>query len=196
VARSEAAGSPVSSVEGTSDLSLATVRKASETWISRLIDLSRRNNLLYFRDLRTGTLDLTAASPDAVDDLFGGSPVPIERMLPSVDGLRVAALMKAILERALINREERGLETLFLARGMATWRPSDGGRPPEAPVVLLPLAVQFGGLGNPKFVFSRAGDLQVNPALCHALKQEFRIVLDPNALLAAGDDDDLRASML
>ena len=194
MARSESAAD-VTAAGSAADLDLAAVRKASEAWISRLIDLSRRNNLLYFRDLKTGTLDLTAASPDAMDDLFGGSLVPIERMLPSADGIHLAALMKAILERAVVNREERGLETLFLARGMATWRPSDGGRPPEAPLVLLPLAVQFGGPGNPKFVLSRSGDLQVNPVLCHALKQEFRIVLDPDSLLAAGDDDDLRASM-
>jgi hypothetical protein len=65
VARTEARGSSPPSIGGPPDL-IAAVRKASETWISRLIDLSRRNNLLYFRDLKTGTLDLTAASPEPV----------------------------------------------------------------------------------------------------------------------------------
>jgi len=31
---------------------LTTVRKALKGWIDRLIDLSRRNNLLYFRNLK------------------------------------------------------------------------------------------------------------------------------------------------
>jgi hypothetical protein len=31
------------------------VERARQTWRSRLIDLSRRNNLLYFRHLKTGT---------------------------------------------------------------------------------------------------------------------------------------------
>jgi len=30
--------------------------KARQAWISRLIDLSQRNNLLYFRPLKVGTV--------------------------------------------------------------------------------------------------------------------------------------------
>ena len=37
------------------------VDEARAKWTQRLIDPSRRNNLLYFRDLKTGTLDLAAA---------------------------------------------------------------------------------------------------------------------------------------
>jgi hypothetical protein len=40
-----------------------TVEVARQSWIRKLIDLSRRNNLLYFRPLKTGTLDLSTA-PD------------------------------------------------------------------------------------------------------------------------------------
>jgi hypothetical protein len=42
------------------------VDKAREIWIKKLIDLSRRNNLLFYRDLQTGTLDLSEA-PDLRD---------------------------------------------------------------------------------------------------------------------------------
>src|SRR5438105_75466 len=34
------------------------VEQARREWIQRLIDLSRRNNLLYYRTLQLGTLDL------------------------------------------------------------------------------------------------------------------------------------------
>ena len=37
------------------------VERARQQWIGKLIDLSRRNNLLYFRVLKTGTLDLTGS---------------------------------------------------------------------------------------------------------------------------------------
>ena len=46
------------------------VDRAREVWIKKLIDLSRRNNLLFYRDLQTGTLDLSAASPDAIHALL------------------------------------------------------------------------------------------------------------------------------
>ena len=32
------------------------VERVRQGWISRLIDLSRRNNLLYYRNMRTRTL--------------------------------------------------------------------------------------------------------------------------------------------
>ena len=34
------------------------VHRARTEWRKRLIDTSRRNNLLYFRDLKVGTLDV------------------------------------------------------------------------------------------------------------------------------------------
>jgi hypothetical protein len=37
------------------------VDRARQSWIRKLVDLSRRNNLLYYRPLKTGTLDLTSA---------------------------------------------------------------------------------------------------------------------------------------
>jgi hypothetical protein len=35
--------------------------KKRQGWMRKLIDLSRRNNLLYFRPLKRGKLDLTSA---------------------------------------------------------------------------------------------------------------------------------------
>ena len=46
------------------------VDRAREVWIKKLIDLSRRNNLLFYRDLQTGTLDLSTAPTDAIQSLL------------------------------------------------------------------------------------------------------------------------------
>jgi very-short-patch-repair endonuclease len=190
VSRSPSRGAPGNGAGDSPDPRLAAVRASAESWINKLIDLSRRNNLLFFRDLKTGTLDLSGASPEVMDDLFNGKSVPISRLLGSGDGTRASAQLRSIWDRAVLNREEKGLETLFMARGMATWRPTDGGRPPEAPLVLLPLSMHFEARATTDVVLSRAGDLQVNPILCHALRQEFGVVLDPEELLTAGDDED------
>src|SRR5438552_14951552 len=53
----------------------AAVDRARQGWISRLIDLSQRNNLLYFRALKVGTLDLTLADRDALAELLSGKSV-------------------------------------------------------------------------------------------------------------------------
>lgn len=52
---------------------------------------------------------------------------------------------------------------------MATWTPTDGGRPPEAAVLLVPIHVDARGAIKLK----RSGELQVNPVLLHALETEY-----------------------
>lgn len=43
------------------DERVAQVRAAVQTWTGHLIDLGGRNQLLYYRDLKVGTLDLAGA---------------------------------------------------------------------------------------------------------------------------------------
>ena len=52
-------------------------------------------------------------------------------------GRRRQKSLQDISRRALENLEEKGLSTLFLTFGMATWPATDGGRPSEAPVLLF-----------------------------------------------------------
>ena len=60
-----------------------TVGTARRSWIRKLIDLSRRNNLLYFRPLKTGTLELTASSSERLRDLLvGESDASLQVQMP------------------------------------------------------------------------------------------------------------------
>src|SRR5207237_7295833 len=58
------------------------VEQARKAWIDQIVDSSRRNNLLYFRDLKTGTLDFSSAEPDAIAALLAEDAVPLHRLLP------------------------------------------------------------------------------------------------------------------
>ena len=125
------------------------VQTAREVWIRRLIDHSRNNPLLFYRDLKVGTLDLTE-TPAALHRLLEGRSLEVKDLLPpsgkqlapteassqqEVDLSREEARKKvqhsllAIQRKASSNLEEKGIETLFLALGMATWPAADGGRP-------------------------------------------------------------------
>ncbi|RYG23866.1 DUF4011 domain-containing protein [bacterium] len=141
------------------------VDTAREAWVRRLVDTSRRNNLLYFRDLKVGTLDFGYAKDDAVQELLMGAKVPIGHLVP--DDPKAGVKLKEIARKALSNLEEKGLETLYLAYGMATWPVEDEGRPPEAAVVLVPVKVE--GRRNDAQLLSRSGPPRVNLALIHAL---------------------------
>ena len=52
------------------------VDAARGVWIRRLIDPSRSNSLLFYRDLKVATLDLTAAA-EAVDRLLAGDALEV-----------------------------------------------------------------------------------------------------------------------
>jgi hypothetical protein len=106
-----------------------TVETARQSWIRKLIDLSRRNNLLHFRPLKTGTLELTSASSERLRDLLGGESVSAAKLLPNLEADLLAKILRDISRRALENSEEKGLSTLFVTFGMATWPALDGGRP-------------------------------------------------------------------
>ncbi|MEG4580622.1 AAA domain-containing protein [Microcoleus sp. MON1_C5] len=167
----------------------AAVERVREGWIRRLIDLSRRNNLLYYRELKRGTLDFSDCNSKALKELLTGKTVPLIRLLPQAEELKAAAQVQGIRRRALANLEEKGLETLFLALGMATWTPTDGGRPPEAAVLLVPIHVDARGAIKLK----RSGELQVNPVLLHALETEYGCQVTPECLLgeaeSVGEDE-------
>src|SRR2546427_10972520 len=105
------------------------VDQARQKWISQLIDFSRRNNLLYFRELKNGTLDVTNACPELVAPLLQGEPVLLTKLVPDSDEAIASAKMQAIRRKAVANLEEKGLDTLFLSVGSATWAKANGGRP-------------------------------------------------------------------
>ena len=56
------------------------VSAAVKTWSGQLIDLGGRNQLLYYRDLKVGTLDHSDADPVAVDSLMDGRTVSLSRL--------------------------------------------------------------------------------------------------------------------
>ncbi|MCL5125195.1 MAG: DUF4011 domain-containing protein, partial [Deltaproteobacteria bacterium] len=149
----------------------ALVNEARARWSRRLVDMSRRNNLLFYRELKTGTLDISEADPKHIAALLNGQSTSLIDLLPSLDEVKVSSQVREIRRRALTNLEEKGLQTLFLAVGMATWTPVDEGRPPESPVLLIPFSIESKGRENRNLKLVKTGDIQINPVLIYALSQ-------------------------
>jgi len=155
------------------DARRSTVEAARQGWIRKLIDLSRRNNLLYYRPLKTGTLDLSSATTEVLRELLIGESVPLGELLPHFEDDALAKSCRDLARRALENLEEKGLATLFLTFGMATWPATDGGRPTEAPVLLLPIELSKRE-GSNSYRLSSTGGFQLNLVLLHVLQDQFR----------------------
>ena len=183
------------------------VDAARDVWVRRLIDHSRANSLLFYRDLKVGTLELIANS-DVVSDLMAGNAQTVEELVRSVSEFqninpllrarvdaetarKVRGALIALQRKALTNREEKGIETLHLALGMATWPALDGGRPYDSPVLLLPARIEARGRTGEDLRVSVAGEPQLNPVLAYVLAENYAVRLDASAVLqdCTGEDE-------
>lgn len=192
--------------------SSGVVDRASDIWIRRLIDDTRGNTLLFYRDLQVGTLDLTS-QPVALTRLLLGEKLLVEQLISDVfsrayddppeemvaqrKGLadkRTAAAraLTAIRRKSKQNVEEKGIDTLFLAVGMATWPASDDGRPYASPVVLVPAAIEAMGGDETKLRVRVSGEPKLNPVLVYVLEKNFRAAIDADAVIkeSAREDDE------
>jgi DNA polymerase III delta prime subunit len=165
------------------DARAGLLREQVKVWTGQLVDLSGRNNLLFYRDLKRGSLDLSDAVRDRVDEVLAGKVVSLSRLFPEeevhADAVRRA---RTVRNKAEEHFEERGLQTLYIACGMATWTNQRGGATPQAPVLLCPARLTPKGASQDEFDLSMVGELEVNPTLLHLLASEFECKCDPAEL--------------
>ena len=117
------------------------IASAQARWISALTDLGGRNTLLYYKDRRSGTLDLAgrrSGRPRAVPaaPARSGSPGCSATSTPRADAIR---RVQVIYRKARELLEERGIRAGYLATGMARW--DELFLLPAAPVLLRGLTI-------------------------------------------------------
>ena len=114
-----------------------------------------------------------------LDRLLADKPVRLGDLFPyrSHDSAAFDDARRRLItihKKALTNLEEKGIETLFTGIGLATWK-VESGTPPNAPVILLPLAVESTGAAVRDFRIKVVGDAHLNPVLAHILRSEYDI---------------------
>ena len=162
------------------------VQKAATDWKNALVDLGGRNNLLHYRDLKLGTLDLTTADRDVVSGLLLGKATRVSALFDDPEQRdQVLRRVRTIHNKAKENFEERGLETLSIGCGLAAWENKRAAWEPSAPVLLQRAALRPLGAAQDEFELSLTGEMEVNPTLLHVLKVDFGCAIDQAALAAA-----------
>ncbi|WP_035949862.1 AAA domain-containing protein, partial [Knoellia flava] len=165
------------------------VRRAVKGWTRHLVDLGGRNTLLWYRDLPSGTLDLTTAHPGGVAMLLAGRPTRLSDLVrepAAFDQARRRA--RTIAGKARELREERGIDTGFVAVGMATWSlgrsGAAAGREPAAPVLLRSCTLRPTTPQHDDYELDLGDEIELNPVLEHYLASEQGITLDADRLEA------------
>lgn len=171
---------------------LRLINAAVKAWTDQLIDLGGRNNLLYYRDLPRGTLDLSVAdgtSDLARQSLLGSRTIRLAELF-DISALPAAGRRaRTIQAKAAENFEERGLRTLFLAWGMASWSNPGSTATPAAPVLLRQADLKARGSAGEDFDLSLPGDWVINPTLLYMLNTQFQVAVDAEQLLALLDQE-------
>ena len=181
---------------------IPAVRRAVERWTADLVDTSGRNRLIRYRDLKTGTLDLTPNGPIGVrlqplDMMLTGRAIRLSRLIPDTPQSPGAfgearRRLTAISRTARTNLEEKGLDTLRACVGLATWK-VDQGSTPIAPVILVPVVVTATGAGVRDFSIKVSGDSHLNPVLAHVLSSDHGIDTDHDVAMAGETSTDLES---
>lgn len=169
---------------------IRTVIRAVGQWKSDLRTNIVRSPLRRYQERKTSTLNLTPGLLDGLDTkvlnrLLDEKTVSLRALFPDDSGdatpstvfIEARRRLTAIRKTALANLEEKGIETLFASIGLATWT-VDSGSPWNAPVILLPLAVEATGAAATDFKIRVTGDAHFNPVLADALRSEYSLETD------------------
>lgn len=173
-------------------------------WRDDLVNLSRRNRLLYFKHTRSASLEiqLPPSSQEIFDRLNAGGarafwefqlppdppkpgatpPPPPPRRSTEVavkDKTRTELLGSLRLLERKVNQEfvDKGLWTLYLGLGALTWIDSDDDKSVQSPLLLVPVTFSRSSLQEPFRLRRSEEDVVVNPALTIKLSNDFGISL-------------------
>ncbi|MGW8991778.1 DUF3320 domain-containing protein [Streptomyces zhihengii] len=169
-----------------------------ESWRTSLVDLSGRNRLLNFRHTKSATLEIETPSPqELVEGLASGwdfAPLPdeepqagddteasliLEKTSERVAGIVTQKITAPSLLRALNGLRTKatqvfndyGLWTLNLGVGMLRWREDGAETGSDAPLILVPVAIERARTGRIRLRASEDEEPRLNPALRVKLEQ-------------------------
>jgi hypothetical protein len=161
------------------------------------LDFGTRNPLVYFRDLKQATLDLSPGSgvtDAAVGRLLGAQRVGLSELFGSdPDALRAATKrVRSISDRARRGADKGSPGTLCVAWGMATWENERSSAVPAAPIVLRQASIALHVGAGDAFDVMVNGEWNLNTSLLRLLEVEFGIDVEREALLDLVDELDHR----
>ncbi|WP_350350084.1 AAA family ATPase [Agromyces sp. G08B096] len=153
---------------------------ARRRWIAELAAVGGRSPLVRFVDTPLTRIELSTTHPGGLPQFITGKSTLLSSLIRDELALRNAKLAAAeITQKGIELRSVRGIESVHLAIGLATWR--NDGEEFLAPVLLRPLAIRRYGRD---FELKLKGQPFLNPALARELREQFQITLDADAFVA------------
>lgn len=188
---------------------MPTIDQKIEAWKSKLLDLSKRNRLLNYRDTKRSSLRITLPSIFQLWKSFVLDEKPLE--FPYYDDEQIGLLkddeievlqeavktnqsikeqqktLRNLREKAKTAMEERGVNILHLSFGFLRWREdANSDQYFLSPIILVPVTLTLESITSPFVLGLHEDEITLNPTLVYKLSNDFGINLpefDPDESL-------------
>jgi hypothetical protein len=157
------------------------VKRRIEDWKSRLIDLSRRNNLLYFKPSKRGALSVSSPNMEKVfgrlvlrkrklefylppeepqrfgraqrnNNLSPLTKTPNQLVCKETNRTDLERTLKTLYRRSLLDYRERGVRVLHAAFGMLVWKEKETLEEVRSPLLFVPVELDRDSFRKPFYI--------------------------------------------
>ncbi len=176
-----------------------------ETWRNDLIDMSRRNPMLYYKSegYRAAGIQFLPESPSALFAQLRGRPgtvalseIPCALSPEDLERRPLSLRLLRLYLRVREDERDRGIRTLYLAFGVLEWYESPSSQEAiHSPLIFLPVKLEY-KRATDSFTLKFVEDIEceINPTLREYLNYGFKITL-PTFSEVISDDPDVPVTL-
>ena len=169
-----------------------------ETWGKKLLDLSKRNRLLNYRETKRSSLKILLPECFELYHSFVQEEEPL--IFPNITDMNelnerddeeydypiktnqspkeTQRTLKTLRDKAKTALEEQGVNILYLSFGFLKWTESqDSDYWLNSPILLVPASLAIESITSPYILSLHEDEIVVNPTLSYKLENDFGIVL-------------------
>jgi very-short-patch-repair endonuclease len=175
------------------------MEKTIEVWKNKLLDLGKRNKLLYFKQVKRNSLEIEEPIPEDLFNFLSNQNGTLEFPtwsqnfeeddnndsiitkgdIKPIGGARdVMRTLKSLHSKTKIAREEQGINILYLTIGLLDWYESEFSSVMfQAPLILIPITLTKEDVSSPYKMSLHEDEIVSNPTLSYKLENDFGIKL-------------------
>jgi len=165
-----------------------------ENWKNKLLDLSKKNRLLNYRETKRSSLQIL--SPDCISlwNSFVNDEKPLEFPYYDEDSIKSESpsteietnqntkdtqkTLRNLRDKSKTAKEEQGVNILYLSFGFLKWTEStDSDYTFNSPIILVPVTLTVKSISSPYILSLHEDEIVINPTLSYKLENDFGITL-------------------
>lgn len=165
-------------------LNAEKINKNVELWKKKLLDFTRRNNLIYFKYSRKNNLKINNEPSEIFNLLIDEeNDLIIKELDLEFDDTpesqrELDKVLGSLRTRSNSVLKEKGVNILYLCLGMLKWRESDNSKiDVYSPILLLPVQIIKKGKNQPFLLTTVDNEYTINNTLMYKMRMDFGIEL-------------------